>query len=503
MKIVIVEDEVRIREGIHRLLTKTDPSFEVVGEAENGREGIELLLRERPDLALVDVRMPELDGIGMLEAVQAQGFKPMVIVLSAYSDFSYAQQAMKLGAREYLVKPIVVDELIGAVRRAKEALAQQTLARSGMRARGDVLSAALYANVPLSSEALEQVHRTFDLGENTPFALLMVHLADDTGFPAAERIAAFLQTHLGGECTILPQAMQGCIACVFTGFDGMLARTLEKKLLCSWKTDVRFVAGLDFCTGLSGLRKTALHMLSLMEYGLILPAGRLVRPQEIAELGLEVLSYPIETENAARAALAKHDADTVPARLRDFGTFFENGVLYAPREIKEAHVRFALSLLGIAQELGRGEDGRLSRQALLDDVMSAVHPSQLASVRRRLADFLCEDAVEERETGLLVRRARGLMQTFFSQGITLEEIARKLGVTPEYLGTQIHRETGMTFGTLMKQLRVDEARRLFLTTDKKLYEVARMVGYSDAKYFSKVFQSITGMLPAEYRRMNK
>lgn len=56
---------------------------------------------------------------------------------------------------------------------------------------------------------------------------------------------------------------------------------------------MRFVAGLDFCTGLSGLRKTALHMLSLMEYGLILPAGRLVRPQEIAELGLEVLSYPI------------------------------------------------------------------------------------------------------------------------------------------------------------------------------------------------------------------
>lgn len=241
---------------------------------------------------------------------------------------------------------------------------------------------------------------------------------------------------------------------------------LKKKLLCSWKKDVRFVAGLDFCTGLSGLRKTALHMLSLMEYGLILPAGRLVRPQEIAELGLEVLSYPIETENAARAALAKHDADTVRARLRDFGTFFENGVLYAPREIKEAHVRFALSLLGIAQELGRGEDGRLSRQALLDDVMSAVHPSQLASVRRRLADFLCEDAGEERETGLLVRRARGLMQTFFSQGIT-------------------------------------EARRLFLTTDKKLYEVARMVGYADAKYFSKVFQSITGMLPAEYRRMNK
>ena len=121
--------------------------------------------------------------------------------------------------------------------------------------------------------------------------------------------------------------------------------------------------------------------------------------------------------------------------------------------------------------------------------MSAVHPSQLARVRRRLADFLCESAGEERETGLLVRRARGLMQTFFSQGITLEEIARKLGVTPEYLGTQIHRETGMTFGTLMKQLRVDEARKLFLTTDKKLYGVARMVIFRCEIFLAKYLRA--------------
>lgn len=503
MRIAIVEDEIRIREGIHRLLSKTDSSFEIVGEAENGKEGAQLLLRTRPDLVLVDIRMPEMDGIDMLKAVHEEGFKPMAIVLSAYSDFSYAQQAMKLGVREYLVKPIVVDELMGAVRRAQEALSQQMLSQRGRRSRADVLSSALHLDEALPGDVRDYVRCAFDLHEDTPFAVLLLKIVGETGFPAVQKLCDFAKTHIPGECTALPVDSQGCLPFVFTGFDDHLAQTLERKLLSAWKTDLRFVAQLDFCTGLSALRQKVLRMHACMEYGLIAPEGRLIRPEDVQRWELEMFSYPIETENAARTALARHDTAAVQARIRDFGTFVDNRGLYAPREIKEAHVRFSLALLNTAHDLGCKESGRISRQEMLDCIMSAVHPTELAAVRRMLADFLGDSAGPERETGLLVRRAQSMMQDFFSQGITLEEIAQKLSVTPEYLGTQIHRETGMTFGTLMKQLRVEEAKRLFLTTDKKLYEISRMVGYADPKYFSKVFQSVTGMLPAEYRRMNK
>ena len=67
MRIAIVEDEIRIREGIHKLLSRSDSSFEIVGEAENGCEGVKLLLDKKPDLVLVDIRMPEMDGIAMLK----------------------------------------------------------------------------------------------------------------------------------------------------------------------------------------------------------------------------------------------------------------------------------------------------------------------------------------------------------------------------------------------------------------------------------------------------
>ena len=76
MRIAIVEDEPRIREGIHKLLARTNDSFIVVGEAENGREGVRLILRERPDVVIADVRMPEMDGIEMIAAVQEKGQKP-------------------------------------------------------------------------------------------------------------------------------------------------------------------------------------------------------------------------------------------------------------------------------------------------------------------------------------------------------------------------------------------------------------------------------------------
>lgn len=503
MRIAIVEDEIRIREGIHKLLSKADPDYEIVGEAENGREGVTLLLHKRPDLVLLDIRMPEMNGIDMLEEIHAHGFRPQVIILSAYSDFSYAQQAMKLGAREYLLKPIVVDELLSAVRRAQEMLRQQDLIRSGSRSRRDVLSSALYSDKPLSPDIFEYAKHIHQLGEDTPFALMLIQTFGNPDYAIEEELSAFTKQYIGGECTVLSAQIQGCTPCVFTGFDDSIGQTLEKKLFSLWRTDRRFVAQIGMCCGLPSLRPTALKIAAQMEYGLIVPNGTLLDMDHVQQDGAEMLSYPIETENAVRMALARHDVDAAGARIRDFGTFFGNTGVYSPREIKEAHVRFVLAVLNTAHELGWKEKGILSRQELLDRIMSAIHPSQLATVCSMLEAFVAQENKEQCETGILVRRARSLMRDFFAQGITLEEIAQKLSVTPEYLGTQIHRETGMTFGTLMKQLRVEEAKKLLLTTDKKLYEIAASVGYADAKYFSKVFQSITGMLPAEYRRMNK
>lgn len=102
-----------------------------------------------------------------------------------------------------------------------------------------------------------------------------------------------------------------------------------------------------------------------------------------------------------------------------------------------------------------------------------------------------------------VRRAVAIIHEFYRTGITLDEIAVKLGITPEYLGTQFHQEMGVNFSAYIKKYRMNKAKELLLGTQLKLYEIAEMVGYSDAKYFSRVFKAETGQLPAEYRKTHK
>lgn len=96
-----------------------------------------------------------------------------------------------------------------------------------------------------------------------------------------------------------------------------------------------------------------------------------------------------------------------------------------------------------------------------------------------------------------------MIHEFYQSGITLEEIASKLNITPEYLGTQFHKEMGVNFSTYMKNYRISKAKELLCGTQLKLYEIAEKVGYSDPKYFSKVFKETTGQLPAEYRKTFK
>jgi two-component system response regulator YesN len=104
---------------------------------------------------------------------------------------------------------------------------------------------------------------------------------------------------------------------------------------------------------------------------------------------------------------------------------------------------------------------------------------------------------------LTVKRVSSLIHEFYRNGITLEEIGYKLNMTPEYLGTLFHREMGITFSAYMKNCRISKAKELLCSTQLKLYEISERVGYTDSKYFSKVFREITGQLPNEYRRSYK
>nr|MCR5330337.1 response regulator [Lachnospiraceae bacterium] len=126
----IADDEKAIRDGIKLIVDWNALGYEICGEAGNGSDAVSDIARMKPDLVLMDIRMPGLSGIDAIKKLTEEGFEGHFIILSGYSDFKYAQAAMKYNVRHYLTKPIDEDELIPAVREINEMLDNEESAMS-------------------------------------------------------------------------------------------------------------------------------------------------------------------------------------------------------------------------------------------------------------------------------------------------------------------------------------------------------------------------------------
>ena len=125
MRIVIAEDEPKSREGLIRLIRRfTD--YEIVGVAENGEEGYRLTEKEKPDLVLSDIKMPVLDGLGMLQKIKDAGIEVQAVLLTGYSEFEYARKALQLQVVEYVLKPMDIDQFLGVLKKVESRIVTES-----------------------------------------------------------------------------------------------------------------------------------------------------------------------------------------------------------------------------------------------------------------------------------------------------------------------------------------------------------------------------------------
>ena len=185
-----------------------------------------------------------------------------------------------------------------------------------------------------------------------------------------------------------------------------------------------------------------------------------------------------------------------------FHRYFLNGHVYSPKEINESCVRFQWSVL-IAKEVGCIDYKKIDQKKLLDSIMNARTEGELEKTFEELLCFIDVSGEETGAVSLAVRKARSMIHEFYADGITLSEIAGRLNLTQEYLGAQFHREIGENFSTYIRNYRLAKAKELLIGTQLKQYEISEKVGYTDAKYFARVFKECVGMSPAEYRKSNR
>lgn len=119
MRVMIVEDEQRARRGLYNLLTGISDEVEIVAEAADGKKALELIGAVKPDVVFTDIKMPYMDGISLIKAVQALGIETHYVIVSAYEDFHTAKEAISSGVTEFLIKPVTYEETEAVLEKIK------------------------------------------------------------------------------------------------------------------------------------------------------------------------------------------------------------------------------------------------------------------------------------------------------------------------------------------------------------------------------------------------
>ncbi|MFS0726710.1 response regulator transcription factor [Paenibacillus sp. 1P07SE] len=462
MKICIAEDELKVRETIVRKLERVSLCPEVF-DVGYGREALDKIIRIQPQLVITDIQMPELDGLEVLQQVKERLHDTQVVLLTGYSDFEYARKAVKYGAFDYLLKPVAsrqLEEMLLRIRGhfAGELQTQLQPVLSQLAAEG----AAIEELRPLRPE------RWFD--KTAPKKL-------ELGASAAQDLQDTEEDK--GAAVIFSFAMAG-------GYSGRVS-------IAKHAEDHTFVKSDEFVLQLAEARQR-------------LETERFMgRP---AERSASTDNYAIRECKTCRDRVmdAARDRDD---RLTEqwLQRWFEAA---ASLRLPALHVESAYLMAMLDEGLISGSRPRVIEKEKADYWLEWVRqwPSwqelsgRIAHVVLGGIRALEEARLAQEQPGkTVVQQAEQLLVRHHGV-ISLEAAAAKLQVHPVALSRMFKQETGTAFVHQATSLRMKQAARLLLTTDKLVGEIAGESGYQDSKYFSQLFRKAYGCTPGEYRRQN-
>jgi len=508
--LLIADDERNIRLGLRAMIEREYPGAYEIRMAADGRQALEEFEREPADIVLTDIRMPNLDGIELIRRLSDRPRAPAILILSGYDDFQYAKEAIKHKVKEYLLKPIVREDLFAALSGAEAELAERE------KISGRLLETDQYRQ-SLRLNTLRHLWASADLAPDEA-----EKLAREAGLTEFGRGYAIGLLDFSGQERDRIKGNEYLASCG-AGFGEYLALEDKDGRLAVLAADERLLTGLadalasskgasgTFAAGLSG-RGESLGLLKIkyeeakhaLKYRLLLDrsATGLIRYEQVAGRRDD---YPVPAETVERLArMMGTDRDKeMKALLLE---------LFAPEALAEAAI-------GYFEEVGR-----LLNERLFDQVFRTYGDASIEIIRMyrmagslyrfaRIQDYI--HCVQDLLFGLneYVRnlrsahvdqkdmaRALEYIRANFARDINMATVSNHVSLNYSYFSEAFKEYAGMSFVPYLKKLRIDKAKELLETTDMKVLEVGDKVGFENSKHFSRVFREEVGVTPLEYRQ---
>lgn len=503
-RIGVADDEAIIREGIKYLLDYESLGFTICAEASDGDQTLQMILKLQPDVVLMDIQMPGMTGLEVVKNARAQGYEGRVIIISSYSEFKYAQDAIRYGVQSYIIKPIDEDELANILSAFKEdfdreRLAQSVSAHYRTKARSTIVKDILLGETDSTPVNLSDMHLTKNIYQvviyekysfATPDASIefssLLNLTN-------QEYSSYDQVQLQDNNVLL---LKGTTA--IRRFEELLTKDLLNSFFVTYGSPVHTLEEIPISYAEACKLKNR----------------RFFSEQEQHSLGYEAL----DTFDNIAPVINRELLDTYSAKLLNYvQTFNRNMVaetlkelqdtLYTSSDSVETIKLFLADLhLQIKEQINRLYPNNSVPFYANSQLISVIDQcNYLYEIIRFLAQRFEIIMVA---TGTFTRESvlddiLHYIKHNYTENITLENIAPLFGYNHSYLGKIFTKKMGQNFNSYVDYIRIERAKELLIHEDAKVYSIAERVGYKNVDYFHIKFKKYVGKSPAEFRKEHR
>lgn len=535
-RLLIVDDEAWIRERLRYTVDWAGMNVEVIGEASDGEEALEVSRRLLPDIVITDIRMPCIDGLEYIKRLKAEDNRAKVVIISGYSDFEYAQKAIKLGAFDYILKPIEDDELIGIVQRCLAEIDSERdkdkllkAAKEQIKESWPVLKEKFLLNLVndnFSSEddikkELGCLGIQYGYDANICFIIELDELEPKNHIEVWDKyllqfvmcnIARDFLVKLGNSEVFFAQTGE-VICLVFSETDKVVLTRRVLSVSNGIRKMIKKVTGYSVtigvgrtCSTLAGLSLSCSEAREALRFKGYLGKDRIYdirsinmehRPSPYKINDMEMLLNNIKMGNRENATatldgivkgIYKGTPDIYPIDLKFLYMGIVNSVF---KTIQDANISYDDFFDFTYKFLDQ-----LQRLQTVDEISKWLKDTIV-----KIIDIL--EKYKSTKKRKVIEKAVEYINGHYTEPITLNSIADKFFMNASYFCKVFKDEMGESFTKYFINLRIQKAKELMSDPTVKIYEIAGMVGYDDVQYFTRIFKTIVGVTPMQYREKIK
>ncbi|MFW5988039.1 MAG: response regulator transcription factor [bacterium] len=526
LKVMLVDDEMLVRVGLKSLINWENEGYQIAAEASNGEEALKLIQTLKPDIVIVDIKMPLKDGITLMEDVQELGLKTEFIVLSSFDDFEPVKRAMKLGAVDYLLK-LELDEAellkalgsavekISQKKKKSNKLQQQEIKNSVSNLKKKTLQKIVTAvitekdqiqklfkelDITLKEEKIlclslkiknNEIFNKFNQGEINLYEDSIINIVDEI-VNDYYRAEVFIDSW--GEIVII------------LNLDNNLNNEKEKikKLNYRLQKMINNYFSLSITTAVSNLKNSYSDLSQAFEEcsESLNNSFRFSREGLIFYSDLQELEKSIAPDYIKKFAVDFNEALEYRwiSKIGQLLTDIIKKIEKEPLSKNNAFNLYYKIINSLENNLNSEKIENIcgNRDRLYQNIKSINSNQELITWLDNLTLKL-KKIFNQNPDNYLVAKTKEYIKENYDQKLSLESTAQKINVSSGYLSYLFKEESGLSFSEYLNQLRISEAKKLLQNKNLKIYEIADQIGYNNAYYFSRVFKKITGLSPSQYR----